>query len=157
MFLVMGFSGERAAQVKEAFIAEFNRMEEALRSRRLTVRERGKQVRNTFTATLRGHGVTKPPEYAQVTNSTYRALYDADASSLRKRHGLPERANVREHMSEIGLASVMLSEAMASDRIVATNRYGVDQCSDAAHQCATRVRAAIAQEKASRKVIGAPE
>ena len=156
MFLAMGYDGERAAVIKEAYIAEFNRMEAALTTRRKSIREEGKKVRNSLTATLRGHGVAKPDEYQRVTNSTYRGLWGKTAAGLRKEHQLPERANVREHMSEVGLGMVLLSEALTSERITVTDRHGVDQCADAAIKCAEVIRGAVIEERRSRKVIGSP-
>lgn len=157
MFLVMGYTGDRAAQVKEAFIAEFNRMEEALNVRRLTVRESSKKVRNTYTKTLQQHQVTQPREFARATNSIYRGIWGKDAAELRKANGLPDKCNVREHMSEPGLAATMFAEALASARIAETNRQGIDQCEEASSQCALHVRDAWMAERASRKMIGPPE
>ena len=157
MFLVMGYPGEAAARAKEAFIAEFNRMEEEQRARRLTVRENSKKVRSNYTKTLSKHGVDRPQDYARATNSIYRGLWDKDAAALRQTHDLPAKCNVRDHMSETGLAAAMLAEALSSDRIVQTDRQGIDQCADASYQCATHVRGAISAERASRRVIGSPE
>lgn len=156
VFLVMGYTGEKAARIKEAFIGEFNRMEKALQSRRQSIRNRGKMVRNTYTETLKNHGCDKPSDYARATNSIYLGLYGTDATGLRREHNLPDKANIRDHMSEVGLAATLLSECLSSERIVATDRQGIAQCANASQECAGFIRGALVEERKSRKLIGSP-
>lgn len=152
--LVMGFTGKKALEWKVKYIEAFNKMEQGLQARRKSIREEGKRARNTLTSTLARHGVNKPDEYRRVTNSTYVGLWGKDASGLRAAKKLPAKANLREHMSEVGLGMVMLSEALTSERIVVTDQRGVDQCSAAATTCANVVRNAVIEERDSRKLIG---
>lgn len=152
--LVMGFTGKKALEWKVRYIDAFNKMEQGLQARRKSIREEGKRARNTLTSTLARHGVNKPDEYRRVTNSTYVGLWGKDASGLRAAKKLPAKANLREHMSEVGLGMVMLSEALTSERIVVTDQRGVEQCSAAATTCANVVRNAVLEERESRKLIG---
>jgi Rha family phage regulatory protein len=156
MFLVMGFTGEPAAEIKEAFIAEFNRMETELNARRLTVREEGRRVRNNFTSVLSTHDVEQPKSYARITNTTYQQLWGMTAAQLRDAHGLPAKANIRDHASEIGLAAIMLSEALSSNRIIEGNLRGEERCNAAVEQCAGYVKTAIVDERKSRRQISSP-
>lgn len=154
MLLVMGFTGKKALEWKVRYVEAFNKMEQALQDRRRSIREEGKKARNTLTATLAKHGVRRPGEYADVTNSMYVAFWDKNAAALRKAKGLPAKANLRDHMSEVGLGMVMLAEALTSERITVTDQQGVDQCSAAATTCAKVIRNAVLEERESRKLIG---
>jgi len=152
--LVMGFTGKRALEWKLLYIEAFNKLEQNLQARRKSLREEGKKARNTLTSTLARHGVNKPDEYRRVTNSTYVGLWGKDAAGIREAKKLPAKANLREHMSEVGLGMVMLSEALTSERIVVTDQQGVEQCSAAATTCASVIRNAVLEERESRKLIG---
>ena len=74
--LVMGYTGELAMKFKEAYIKQFNAMEEALRGKRIE-REKGIAVRQALTMTLkqsaevdRMHGHA----YSTYTNCIYKVL-----------------------------------------------------------------------------------
>ena len=122
-------------------------------SAREHVRKEGKVVRKEFTATLYAHGVRKHDEFRHVTNAVYHGLYGTDAAGLRERNSLPAKANIRDHMSPVGLASVMLAEVLASDRIVAKNDYGVVECARSTKACAEAVKVAILEERRTRRIV----
>jgi len=86
-FLAMGFTGEKAARFKEAYIRAFNSMENALTERR-NVRVKSIAARNQFTDCLQRHGYKNPYEYANTTNQmkavlgVYKKKGEMDESEL---------------------------------------------------------------------------
>lgn len=113
-------------------------------------RQVGKGVRKKYTATLEGHGVKLPVEYAQCTNETYKQLFGGTAKQLRQRRGLPDKANIRDNMSLSELAYTMASEALASERIEQQNSQGFLQCHDATRQASSAIRGAIEADRHAR-------
>jgi hypothetical protein len=113
-------------------------------------RQIGKGVRKRYTATLEGHGVTMPIEYARCTNAAYKELFGGTAKQLRQRRGLPEKANIRDNMSLAELAYTMASEALASERIEHQNSQGFLQCHDATRKASSAIRGAIEADRQAR-------
>lgn len=115
-FLAMGYTGEKAAQFKEAYIKQFNAMETALRSK-LIEREKGIAVRQSLTKALqmsaeneRMHGHA----YSNYTNCIYKALFGVNASQLRVSMGVDPKDNLRDFLSEENLRAVESMERLVS-------------------------------------------
>jgi hypothetical protein len=106
-------------------------------------------VRNKFTLTLQAHNVTKRG-YPACTNAIYREVLGGSAFELRKRRGLPSRANVRNSLDLLELSGVIASEALATDRVEDENRRGDRECLEASRRSAGFIREAFERDKADR-------
>jgi Rha family phage regulatory protein len=96
IFLVMGFTGEKAAMVKEAYILEFDRMRSALMRQKdpdwQSVRQQGTQARlfesdaiAEFVEYAREQGSTHAERYyATITRETYKALFTVQTESMKR-------------------------------------------------------------------------
>lgn len=111
----------------------------------------GRAERNRLTAVLKEHEVTKPPEYARVTNATYTGLFDRTAQQLKSAKGIGKSQNLRDAMSMKELVFTMAAEHLAAERIEEQNALGVLECSDAARRSANFIRQAIEADRADRK------
>jgi hypothetical protein len=119
-------------------------------------RQQSVDSRKVFVGTLLNHGVAGRG-IAACTNAVYDALWNLDAKGLREKHGLSPRANLRDAMSNLGLASVAMSEALSTQRIKETDAWGMPECADATHSCGSFVRKMVQDERARwRKKIGFP-
>jgi hypothetical protein len=114
------------------------------------VRALGRAKRNELTATLQEHDVTKPLEFARVTNGTYKGLTGKTAQQLRIEKGLSKKSNLRDSMSTRDLVFVMAAEQLAKERIEDEDSRGVKQCEIAATKSAASIRGAIEADRADR-------
>lgn len=117
--LVMGYTGELAMKFKEAYIKQFNAMEEALRGKRIE-REKGIAVRQALTMALkqsaevdRMHGHA----YSTYTNCIYKVLFGKDASQLRTEYGIGKKENLRDCFTKEELQNVQRMEYLVSGLI----------------------------------------
>lgn len=94
----------------------------------LAQRVKSIHARNVLTDVLSRHGVTKGYEFAQCTNTVYRHLFHKTANEMRIARKLPEKANVRESMSDLELAATEFAEILASKRIEREQANGLKQC-----------------------------
>lgn len=122
-----------------------DRAEAAYRKRGFTesqIRARflGKATRGRLVTVLARHGV-KDHGYRLCTNATYKPLWGGEASHIREKKNLPEKANPREHMSEKELVSLHLAELLAAESIEKLNVHGNTAC---ASQC-TRAAQSVAR------------
>lgn len=115
----------------------------------------GRVKRNELTETLQEHEVTKPIEFARVTNATYKALADKTAKQLKIEKGLKPKDSLRNSMTTKELVFVMAAEQLAKERIEEEDSRGVLQCESAASKSASSIRRAIESDRAdrSRKLI----
>lgn len=94
-FLVMGFTGKEAAAFKEKYIAAFNYMAEALQTR--------KNMKISFhpmtDAIQEAHEDPKPHHYTNEINMIYRIVLGMDAKQYRKKMGLNESDDLRDHIT----------------------------------------------------------
>lgn len=118
---------------------------------RTGIRALGRATRNTYTATLKVHGVTDPRDYANCTNDTYRALFKGTARELRVARGLPTKANVRDSMTTSELTYVMATESLATERIDDLACEGTAECRTATRTSADFIREAIERDRADRR------
>ncbi|SFI84626.1 KilA-N domain-containing protein [Albimonas pacifica] len=123
-------------------------------TRWLAVRQESRAMRNDFTSTLAEHGVTKPRDFARATNATYVGLFGASAGRMRERMGLPKKANLRDRMSRMELAQVILAEELATEHMEDERSWGADECCDVTAMAARSVHQAVSDNRASRRRIG---
>ena len=108
--------------------------------RRIEKRLQGKKIRVEFTHVLQDHGVQEGWQFGACTNAIYRPLLGADAKTLREQRGLVKKDNVRDSMTDVELAAVMLAESLATRDIESNDRQGFSQCRDATSNAAARVK-----------------
>lgn len=108
----------------------------------IQTRLKGIEVRNQFTDALQAHGVVEWG-YGECTNSIYKPLFGGDAKEINRQRGLPDKANVREHMSPVELAGTMFAETLAIDKIKREGRQGNKPCASACLATAISVAATI--------------
>lgn len=114
--LVMGYTGELAMKFKEAYIKQFNAMEEALRGK-LIERQKGIAVRQALTKALqqsteaaRMHGHA----YSTYTNCIYKALFGLNSVQLREKFGISPKASLRDCFTQEELQAVQSMECLVS-------------------------------------------
>ncbi len=114
--LVMGYTGEKAMQFKEAYIKQFNAMEKTLQGK-LIEREKGIAVRQSLTKALqqsteneRMHGHA----YSTYTNCIYKVLFGKNTKQLREEFGIGQKENLRDYLSEEQLRAIQSMECLVS-------------------------------------------
>lgn len=112
-------------------------------------REIARDKRKAVTSTWAAHGVTGQG-FAQCTNAEYRGLHGTDAAGIRKERGLPEKTNVRDHLTSTELLEVALTEAYAKERIEALNDQGNAECARSCYVSGKSVRSA--REEQARQI-----
>lgn len=90
---------------------------------------------------MRGDG------YAKYTNGVYKHTLGGGASQIRKRMGLPVGVNVRDHLPTVALVTVMLTEAVTTEQIEATNARGNTACLKVCETVSEKIGGAIAQAR----------
>lgn len=115
------------------------------------IRALGRAKRIDLTATLQEHDVTKPVEFARVTNGTYKGLMGKTAQQLKAEKGLAKNGNLRDSMSTRDLVFIMAAEQLAKERIEEEDARGVARCEAAAGKSAASIRSAIETDRADRK------
>ena len=117
--LVMGYTGEKAMRFKEAYIKQFNAMDQTLQGKRIE-REKGIAVRQSLTKALqqsteneRMHGHA----YSTYTNCIYKVLFEKNAAQLREERGAEPNNNLRDYLSEEELKAVQSMECLVSGLI----------------------------------------
>ena len=114
------------------------------------VRALVRSQRNGYTAVLKAHGVVGKG-YMGCTEAVYQALLGGKSYEIRARMGLPAKTNLRDQLGATALASVMLAEALSAERIEEENRQGNADCATATLRSARVVRAAVDQDRQSRR------
>lgn len=108
----------------------------------LARRVQGVVARKQLTKTLEAHGVTGSG-YRLCTNAIYLPLFKGNAEEVREQRGLPEKANLREHMSAQELITTAFAEMLSADRVKSRAAFGNQQCSVECNQAANDVAAMI--------------
>lgn len=114
-------------------------------------RSMSRATRLGYTDTLQNHGVTKPGEYAECTNATYRGLFGKRAKELRAERGLKKKEALRDAMDLKELATVSFAEVLSSDRIEDEECRGFSECHDATLKVSTAVRDMIDRDRKDRQ------
>lgn len=112
-------------------------------------RAASKIVRRQFTDTLKAKGAAGL-DFGAITNSAYVSMWGADAAGLRRAWGLPPKANLRRHMSGVQLAATCMTEALAAERLAATDYRSGEACRLAVIRCAGHVRRMLEVERDDR-------
>ncbi|WP_395175549.1 hypothetical protein [Roseibium alexandrii] len=103
----------------------------------------GRQARNSFTDTLKDHGVTEGRHYAGCTNAVYEPLFGDTAKGLKKRFGLAANDNLRDNFNLLHLSLIAAVENLAVARIQADNCNGFEQCRDTAREVAGALKITV--------------
>lgn len=114
--LVMGFTDPKAIKFKEAYIEQFNQMEQMLQSR-LVEREKGIVIRQAFTRALKESGENERMHnmaYSTYTDLAYRSLFGKSAKQFREEYGLTKQDNLRDCFSEEELKKIQNTEMLIS-------------------------------------------
>lgn len=106
--------------------------------------------RISYTGVLKQHGVNGRG-YMQCTEAVYMGLLGGKSYQIRSQRGLPEKANLRNHMDHDELAFVAAAEALSSDRILDENRQGNEDCAEASNISAGAIRRAIEEDRRNRQ------
>nr|DAU33799.1 MAG TPA: regulatory protein [Caudoviricetes sp.] len=114
--LAMSYTGEKAMKFKEAYINQFNQMEELLKGK-LIEREKGIAVRQSLTKAIqqsseneRMHGHA----YSTYTDIVYRTVFGKTAKQLREEYGINKKANLRDYFTVEELEKVQSIEMIIS-------------------------------------------
>ena len=114
--LAMGYTGEKAMKFKEAYINQFNQMEELLKGK-LIEREKGIAVRQSLTKAIqqsseneRMHGHA----YSTYTDIVYKTVFGKTAKQLREEYGIDKKANLRDYFTVEELEKVQSIEMIIS-------------------------------------------
>ncbi|MEN6621109.1 MAG: KilA-N domain-containing protein [Smithella sp.] len=102
------------------------------------MRTAGVVQRKQFTTALANHEVNGKG-FGICTNSIYTGLFDACAAELRKAKNLPEKSNVREHMSLQEIIQTAHAEMIAVRNMDATKARGTNECALVCEQAARKV------------------
>lgn len=100
MFLVMGFTGKKAAQLKEAYIQRFNEMEshiKALSNLREEFPLLTEMIAKFYT---KFHGEPKFYHFTTEINMINKIVLGMNAKQFRQSHQLPEKTNIRPYLTE---------------------------------------------------------
>lgn len=114
--LTMGYSGEKAMKFKEAYIRQFNAMEETLQGK-LIEREKGIAVRQSLTKAIQQSGENDRMHnmaYSTYTDLVYRSLFGKSAKQFRDENGLEKKDNLRDLFSEEDLRKIQNAEMLVS-------------------------------------------
>lgn len=117
--LVMGYNGEKAMRFKEAYIRQFNAMEELLKGKMIE-REKGIVVRQAFTKALKESGENERMHgfaYSKYTDVIYKSVFNKNAKQLKEEYGLEKKDNLRDCFSEEELGQIKNTEMLVSSLI----------------------------------------
>lgn len=88
-------------------------------------RMRGISTRHSLTDEWTDRGLTKPIEYAILTNDIMQGAFDLKVQEYKKVKGL-DRENLRDHMTDLELIITMLGEATTTQLTQQKNSQGID-------------------------------
>lgn len=108
----------------------------------ISARLKGIDARNVFTETLGKHGISGSG-FGICTNNIYKPVVGGTAAEVRKQKGLPDKCNLRDHMSAVELAGTFFAETLASDKIQRENRQGLNPCASACLSAGMDVKAML--------------
>lgn len=109
----------------------------------LARRVQGVVARKQLTKTLASHGVSGGNGFRLCTNAIYLPLFKGTADEVREQRGLPEKANLREHMTAQELITTAFAEMLSADRVKSRAAFGNQQCATECNQAASDVAAMI--------------
>lgn len=83
----------------------------------------GMDIRHKFTDVLKASGA-KDIDYGVATNDIYRVLFGRDKNGCLVERGLSHKDNLRDHLSGVELAEVMLAESYAEQALEQCQVHG---------------------------------
>ncbi|MDG6894135.1 Rha family transcriptional regulator [Volucribacter amazonae] len=109
--LVMGFTGKKAMQFKEAYINEFNHMRKWISSR-ANLKQDQQRLNDAIKASLERQGKDDPHAYSRENNLVYRVTLGVGKKKWLTARGYPKDAEIRQFLTEPELKRVdeLLSE-----------------------------------------------
>lgn len=117
--LAMGYTGDKAMKFKEAYINQFNQMEELLKGK-LIEREKGIAVRQALTKAIeisgeneRMHGFA----YPKYTDIIYKSIFGKTAKQFREGLGIARTDSLRDYFSEEELKQIQNAEMLVGSLI----------------------------------------
>lgn len=125
LFLVMGYRGKKAAEIKEGYIARFNAIEKELADWRVS-REIMKPTVRSMTDAIRDQ---TPPElmnqftYSNYTNLAYRAALGLSVKQIRDARAVPKGAILADYMTTDELTAVKKMESVIAAMLDAGATY----------------------------------
>lgn len=108
----------------------------------LAVRAQSKYVRAIYTGVLQSHGVVADG-YGRCTNAIYEPILGGKTSVVKQNRGLPESANLRDHLPSMELTAVMFAESGASTIIEKKDAFGNAECELLSSKAAAIVAGAL--------------
>lgn len=109
--LVMGFTGKKAMQFKEAYINEFNQMKNWITSR-ANLKHDQRRLNDAIKFSLEQRGKDDPHAYSRENNLVYCVALGMSKKKWLAMRGLPETADIRQFLNEqeLELIDELLSE-----------------------------------------------
>lgn len=109
--LVMGFTGKKAMQFKEAYISEFNQMKSWITSR-ANLKHDQRRLNDAIKLSLEQRGKDDPHAYSRENNLVYCVALGMSKKKWLAMRGLPEDADIRQFLNEqeLTLIDELLSE-----------------------------------------------
>ncbi len=117
--LVMGYTGEKAMQFKEAYIRQFNQMEQLLIGK-LKEREKGIAVRQALTNTIKECGENERMKgfaYSTYTDLIYKLNFGKTSKQIREEKQLSKSDNLRDTFTADELKDIQRDEMLVSGLI----------------------------------------
>lgn len=138
--LVMGYTGEKAMQFKEAYIRQFNEMENMLTAR-LIEREKGIVIRQTFTKAIKDSGENERMHghaYSLYTDMVYWLLYGKTAKQLRAEMNVPNREELRDYFPKEEIATITRMENLIGSYV--DFGYGYNEIKELVEPMSERIK-----------------
>jgi len=95
-YLTFGFEGEKAAELKIAYITRFNQMEAFINERLASTNEVHPALMD---AIKEAHAEPKPYHYSNEINMIYRIVLGMDAKKYRQQNNLPAGTGIKPHLT----------------------------------------------------------
>lgn len=112
----------------------------------IAARNEGVSTRLFFASTLKKHGV-RAQGFGDCTRAIYMPFFGGGTAHIKEKLGLPQKANVRDHMSHTQLAALSLSEAVAAERIEKEGGYGNLACVHTCNQVGQTIARSIIEAR----------
>lgn len=123
VFLVMGFTGEKASEIKEQYIEAFNHMEQWIKDRKdLRLECRVLTDNLKFTREMMGKE-TKSFHYSNEFNLINRIVLGMDAKHYREKHGLKDEESIRGYIPEPLIAIIQKMQNFDTSLIIMELSY----------------------------------
>ena len=122
VFLVMGYRGRKAAQFKEAYINEFNRMADFIRKLE-TAKVESRELTDAIKF-AHADGEYHNYHFSNEFDLINRIALGAPAKKIRKERGVPESADsIRPYLTDAEIASVIRLQRFDAGLVVTVQDY----------------------------------